>query len=82
MLKVEYYQKMRELQEANIALERELLAEKQANKAKPSENMITELTKSYEEKLTEAKRLAKKATDENARLMEELKHKDSLAKSL
>jgi len=44
--------------------------------------MITELTKSYEEKLTEAKRLAKKATDENARLMEELKHKDSLAKSL
>ena len=82
MLKAEYYQKMRELQEANIALERELLAEKQANKAKPSENMITELTKSYEEKLTEAKRLSKKATDENGRMTEELKHKDSLVKSL
>ena len=79
MLKAEYYQKMRELEEANIQLQRELVAERQSNiNTKASENMISELTKSYEERLTDAKKQSKKAVDESTRALEELKHKDSL----
>ena len=71
MLKAEYYQKMREIEEANIKLERELVAERQSNNnTRASENMISELTRSYEERLTDVKKLSKKAVDESVRALD------------